>query len=357
MFALLLTIVTLLSMESLGETVVLNEDYTLSFSLLADKSGVRFNTSFTGVGYTAIGFSFGGTSLMVGPPPSISVIAVPDSESVNTYQLASKSLNGVRVTQDSSFRNMSYTKTSGGTIMKFTRLFKAQNGFSKDSPTILIWSHGSSDRLQYHGPNRGAIRIQFKDDQGAVGIDTAPTGAFDLRLWHGFSMVTALNILGYGMKEPVYKLGNWFLVHKLLQLVGLIFALSGFLLAVIYVSTYGSNFSFDHHIIGLAVTIVFVCQPFMALFRGHPPTPRSPITTRRLCFRICHPSFGVASILLGNVNAYLGLEFLDQRDLVTIILRVLLFLANLQLLTYMVTRFYIYLKDRTRPNMAGGVAG
>ncbi len=72
--------------------------------------------------------------------------------------------------------------------------------------------------------------------------------------------------------KPGAKVPVWFQYHRIIQSVGLCFALVGFIMALTMVD--GDHFMRPHQRLGLAVMIVGLLQPMNALIRPH-PQPRT----------------------------------------------------------------------------------
>lgn len=141
----------------------------------------------------------------------------------------------------------------------------------------------------------------------------------DLHLAHG-----SMNFLAWGVLLPLGVIiarfakpqpgsqgpPTWFLLHRIIQSLGLLFTLIAFAIALAMVDKdHKTHFGVAHSQIGLAVTIAGVMQPLNALFRPK-PTPR---TIGRKVWELVHRVLGYGAILLAVAAILTGLAKLTPK--------------------------------------------
>lgn len=159
--------------------------------------------------------------------------------------------------------------------------------------------------------------------------DNAPSGDkcggplktfFNLIMLHAVCM-----LLGWAVLVPIgmfssrffrHKDPGWFRVHKTVQLLGIMFAISGFVCAILSVRS--SHFKLFHGIIGLIAMALGVTQPLNAVLR-----PKSvkgePCSKQRKAWELYHMTAGRIAVVFAAVNISLGVV-LQMGTRVTMIL-------------------------------------
>lgn len=111
--------------------------------------------------------------------------------------------------------------------------------------------------------------------------------------------------------------GLWFKLHRGIQVLGLLLAVIGWIIALINFNVfkdYGFR-NFQHGICGMVVMILGLLQPLNALIRPHgPKTPEEAKTTKRFLWEIWHKASGWIAVLLAVPTIILGTLSLPSLD-------------------------------------------
>jgi len=146
----------------------------------------------------------------------------------------------------------------------------------------------------------------------------APTFLFETNFHHFVYAHASMMIIGWGTLLPlgviIAKLGRhlepnglWFKLHRPLQIIGLCFAFTGWIIALTQFNAleYGVGDRMIHAYIGMIVMSMGLLQPINAFFRPH-IDPEHDKSTLRFAWEILHKSFGYISILLAVVVISIG---------------------------------------------------
>lgn len=133
-----------------------------------------------------------------------------------------------------------------------------------------------------------------------------PLGVMAARFLKGDAKLT-LKWLGTG---PL-----WFMVHKLMQPLGLIVALAGFIVILLYIPSHFGHAARSHTIPAIIALVLGLLQPVNAFFRPHPQPP----TRKRVLWEHLHKWSGRIACLLAIVAQGVGL-FVIQASLVFVVL-------------------------------------
>ena len=134
------------------------------------------------------------------------------------------------------------------------------------------------------------------------------SGTLNLIMLHGVFMVVGWGILlqmgafiarYFRKHDPM-----WFHLHRVCQISGLLFAIGGFICAVMSVGF--DHFKFAHGGLGLVIMILGILQPLNAVIRPH-KKPGEPIATKRKIWEFIHLNSGRLALLLAVVEIPLGL--------------------------------------------------
>ena len=100
----------------------------------------------------------------------------------------------------------------------------------------------------------------------------------------------------------------WFKAHRIVQVLGLLVALAGWIIALAKFSVFGSpgTNSYKHGVLGMTVMVLGLLQPLNAFFRPHAPEAGERIPMKRLLWEILHKSSGYITILLAAVTIIYG---------------------------------------------------
>jgi hypothetical protein len=124
----------------------------------------------------------------------------------------------------------------------------------------------------------------------------------------------------------------WFQGHWILQSVGWLFQLIGF---IFIFALKGPVFSSPHEILGLCVVIVGSLQPVNAQLRrlscvGH-PTAGKEKNTGRLLWEVLHKGSGYAAVIGGAINIVLGIFYARSIGFVGALITIAIVVATLSL--------------------------
>ena len=101
----------------------------------------------------------------------------------------------------------------------------------------------------------------------------------------------------------------WFQLHRAIQLIGLILALAGFILAVREFDVAGTDTPIGRHrVIGITVMAVGLFQPLNAFLRPHAPEAGAPKGAIRAGWEILHKGIGYIITVTALYNVFLGME-------------------------------------------------
>eukprot|EP00980_Cylindrotheca_fusiformis_P001611 scaffold363_cov56-Cylindrotheca_fusiformis.AAC.30 len=138
------------------------------------------------------------------------------------------------------------------------------------------------------------------------------------RLAHGSMM-----LIGWGILLPNGILfarffkhrpdGLWFRIHKMCQPVGLLFALTGWLIALINFDVFGDrDVRFVHGVVGSIVMSLGLLQPLNAYFRPHLPHGDGEKTFVRVLWEHYHRGAGWTCFFLAILVIFLGTTMLPD---------------------------------------------
>lgn len=97
---------------------------------------------------------------------------------------------------------------------------------------------------------------------------------------------------------------TWFLLHRILQVSGLVLSFIGFVLGI--VSVQFDHFKFAHGAIGIIVMLLGTSQPFNALARPHRPAEGEKTPLKRRIWELFHHNIGRVAVALALINISLG---------------------------------------------------
>jgi len=153
-------------------------------------------------------------------------------------------------------------------------------------------------------------------DSIAVGASASGSGS-SLRTTHFIH--ASLMMVSWGFLLPSGTLlakfykhrpdGLWYKLHRSIQMMGLLLALIGWIIALINFNVfkdYGFR-NYQHGICGMVVMILGLVQPLNALIRPHPPSnPDEAKSTKRWLWEIWHKSSGWMAVGLAVPTIVLG---------------------------------------------------
>ncbi|KAK3711397.1 hypothetical protein QZH41_013506, partial [Actinostola sp. cb2023] len=155
------------------------------------------------------------------------------------------------------------------------------------------------------------LKGNVSDVDKTPSFDGCDGGNFTLIMLHGIFMFIGWGVLlqlgAFIARYFRHKDPWWFKMHRGLQVSGLLFAIAGFVCAVMSVPF--DHFKFAHGAIGLDVMIVGLLQPLNGFFRPH-RFPDGSRSTKRIIWEWYHKLAGRFALVLALINICLGL-FLD----------------------------------------------
>eukprot|EP00980_Cylindrotheca_fusiformis_P030371 scaffold24719_cov147-Cylindrotheca_fusiformis.AAC.1 len=110
--------------------------------------------------------------------------------------------------------------------------------------------------------------------------------------------------------------GKWYLYHKTMQVVGLILALAGWIIALHNFDVFadvGYN-NYRHGICGMVTMVLGLLQPLNALIRPHPPSEGEIKSSLRQLWEVVHKGSGYVAILMAAATIILGTKILPEPD-------------------------------------------
>jgi len=108
--------------------------------------------------------------------------------------------------------------------------------------------------------------------------------------------------------------GSWFNIHRTCQIVGLIFAVIGWIIALRNFDVFtdiGYN-NYRHGVCGMVTMVMGLLQPLNALIRPHATKEGDIRTTKRLVWEVIHKGSGYLSLLLAAATIILGTTVLPN---------------------------------------------
>ena len=110
--------------------------------------------------------------------------------------------------------------------------------------------------------------------------------------------------------------GLWFKIHRALQVLGLLFATVGWLVALTNFTSLndkGLN-NYRHGVLGCVTMALGLLQPLNAVIRPHPPAEGEEKETTRLIWEIVHKGFGYIALMLAIATIGYGTTLLPDPD-------------------------------------------
>jgi len=137
-------------------------------------------------------------------------------------------------------------------------------------------------------------------------------GSLMLASW-GFLLPLGAMIAKFFKHRPN---GSWYNIHRTCQVVGLIFAVIGWIIALRNFDVFadiGYN-NYRHGVCGMATMVLGLLQPLNALIRPHAPLEGETRTTTRFIWEIIHKGFGYSTLLLAVATIILGTTVLPNEN-------------------------------------------
>ena len=218
---------------------------------------------------------------------------------------------------NSAITNFTYTINGSYFFCEFNRAYvppDSSEGFTLNDGTFFIFSAIRSDilptSLRFERHEFTPCVSDGRIDPLALTNVTSSNPDYSLVKAHGLMMIlawsvfisTGVFIANYG--KCALPNGEWFQLHKFINIFGLITALIGVALIFIYLQEWrvGSATLWAHQLIGLGSISLMVANPIIAAFRCRPNAKF------RWIFRLIHGAVGYFGIALATVAIFLGLS-------------------------------------------------
>jgi hypothetical protein len=325
---------------------------TADMTLTDDETALQVTVTYDGDSW--IGFAFSLDKFMAN---SFAVIGTPADNTVAKYEMPDRNTPRKLSADRQTLTDESIEFDGVTTTMKFTKLLveDGEIAINPNGENIFLYAIGEDGQrdLFFH-KSKGDVTVNF-----ATGLTAAsdPNEYKNLWIWHGILMALSWVILipiailcsVARALLPNMEKGLWFQLHRGLNIMGVLFSMIGFAVAVyIIAKEQGSSAKHftqkTHHKIGLAVTVLALVNAMVGIFRpaaphaplhpvavgeddhydddaeGHddkkgPTAPASlpPKTTARIAFEYGHRVLGLSAILLAWFNVGTGAELLHER--------------------------------------------
>jgi len=250
---------------------------------------------FEGVGWVALGFSDEG--FMV---PSLAVIGLPDNDvsesNPGKYDLTSRSAAGVTLAGSQTILNGNIEQNETHTVLTFQKFLEEEGesqAIDPEGPNFFLVAAGSSNTLGYHA-HRASVGLNLvpcidgTDPSSIQQQPAAVTVEMDLKqgLFKSHGIMAAL---AWGILAPlaianslcrhlIPKTGFWFMMHRGLNVMVLVFTLIAFGFAYSAIDQLnGTHFKSGegalqkHKTVGLVVVVLTVLQAAGGILRPHLP--------------------------------------------------------------------------------------
>lgn len=137
----------------------------------------------------------------------------------------------------------------------------------------------------------------------------------------------SMMLIGWGFLLPLGAIfarffkhrpnGIWFKIHRLIQSIGLVFSLTGWIIALVNFDVFQDrDMRFVHGLVGSIVMALGLLQPVNAILRPHLPPGGShgDKTKRRIIWEYYHKGAGWTAIFLAFFVVVLGTTMLAEKD-------------------------------------------
>ena len=201
-------------------------------------------------------------------------------------------------------------RSGGRTILRFTRPFDDTFTGTDTLNSFTAFSSGATTIGAKHDATE-VFAFTLSQDGGVTSF-TDP--AIKHRRNHAILMITGWGVLlplGVAMANTLRTFGPvWYHIHRIIQVVGLVLATAGFIIAVTQFEALNleDNVHRFHRGLGIAVMVFGWFQPLNALIRPHAPEKGESKPLLRLGWEILHKGLGYAAILIAVVVIFLGLR-------------------------------------------------
>ena len=238
-----------------------------------------------------------------------------DANTANAKDTFNPSYTNTNDGDHSTLTNFTFTTDGNAFSCEFNRAYLPQDS-TKGFPLNGTYYIFSAIGFSFRSVNDPFVKHSStpcisneKIDPFALSNVTSSSPNYSLVQAHGLLMLLAWSVfITIGVVIAIFTKcslpnGEWFHLHKFINLFGLIIALVG--VALIFISLRewkrGSNTLWAHQLFGMGAILLMVTNPILAAFRCRPNAKY------RLIFRIIHGVVGYSGVLLSYVAICLGL--------------------------------------------------
>jgi len=246
---------------------------------------------------------------MVGSP---AVIGWCDSTpNIYEYSLNGEEEGDVNVESTTQLQNKQCSESGGTTTISYVRPLNAPSktiNIEEEQRVIFAWG-SSKSKSEHDEDDKGRAKVNFRTgDFEIIDDDEDLALAHGVCMWIGFSLllVSGIFVSRYGKG---YAPMRWLFVHISLQFLALIFALAGLGIAL---ASFEEPLESTHGQLGLAVTVLLICQIFAGGFLR--PNKSVPKSLKRAVWEITHKGSGGVICFLGLINVLLGLTLEEEEE-------------------------------------------
>lgn len=198
-------------------------------------------------------------------------------------------------------------------------------GNSNTPPTINVVDAGDIHSFEDFASVCGENAPIFTPPNGMVttgGSLVRPIlihGSLMLIAW-GLLLPTGVMVAAFGKHRSD---AWWFKVHRIIQPLGLLFAIIAWIIALRHFSVLGkkpdgASLNYPHAVLGMTTMVIGLIQPINAIFRPHPPKEGEDKALLRFVWELLHKGLGWIGILLGLITVGMGTTLiLDNAQKIT----------------------------------------
>ncbi|XP_048586812.1 ferric-chelate reductase 1 isoform X2 [Nematostella vectensis] len=268
---------------------------------------------------------------------------------IGHYYLSSKNTPTITTPTPTGLFNTSGEFNGGIIRCSFTRNKVPSSNMKYDlsNKQYLVYARGevASGILQYHSwKSSSSNKVDVLATTGAESRKRAlllTHGALMLIAWVGFAtvgMATARYMRTFWGDSKIMSLLVWFQIHRSCMVIVVLSTIISTILVFVYVGGWSEIGA--HAYIGIAVLVLAVLQPMIAVFRPHPGDDK------RYIFNMVHQTIAFIASVLGIVNCFLGVEALTETHRSGFVVMIIFVVVNF-LLT---VAFEVYMwKDKSKP--------
>ncbi|CAB1105175.1 unnamed protein product [Ectocarpus sp. CCAP 1310/34] len=260
-------------------------------------------------------------------PGGDAVIGLPSAETVLEYDMPDYSTPSASAVQEIS--DATITQAGGVTTLKFVRPLEPSGDgkqlLSVSDPAIWLYAWGGSNTFILHSMVGG---FYLALDSCSIGSLTGGTKAEYVHGWLmvlGWTLCFPMGILFARFSRSFKGLG--FPAHRVLQSLGSLLVIAGFVVSVIFTEDEGlEHFKETHQINGLILTVFIGLQVVAAVLRPSKPpagamvqdatgqTKQQPVSKVRRAWALLHRVLGYIAVVMAVFQCFGGLGLVYAED-------------------------------------------